>query len=154
MMVMKPRLLCLEFDKQSAFGMRAFKEGQYVFVNCPTVRKYEWHPFTISSPPDKGTFTLHIQTQGDGSWTLGVHDYLLVLTNLHKTHGHYYEFESTDAEGNVQKGRVVGPDGTVRLVDLERAPASLSSSFTYRPHATRLAEGGNARQVGLETGGR
>lgn len=111
MMVMKPRLLCLEFDKQSAFGMRAFKEGQYVFVNCPTVRKYEWHPFTISSPPDKGTFTLHIQTQGDGSWTLGVHDYLLVLTNLHKTHGHYYEFESTDAEGNVQKGRVVGPDG-------------------------------------------
>ena len=33
---------------------------------------------------------------------------------------------------------MVGPDGTVRLVDLERAPASLSS-FTYRPHATRLA---------------
>lgn len=26
-----------------------FKEGQYLYLNCPYVSKYEWHPFTISS---------------------------------------------------------------------------------------------------------
>ena len=48
---------------------------------------------------------------------------------------------------------MVGPDGMVRLVDLERAPVSLSS-FTYRPHATRPAGVETHRMVGLETGGR
>ena len=26
-----------------------FKEGQYLYLNCPYINKYEWHPFTISS---------------------------------------------------------------------------------------------------------
>lgn len=26
-----------------------FKEGQYLYLNCPYISKYEWHPFTISS---------------------------------------------------------------------------------------------------------
>jgi predicted ferric reductase len=26
-----------------------FKEGQYLYLNCPYINKNEWHPFTISS---------------------------------------------------------------------------------------------------------
>lgn len=29
-----------------------FKEGQYLYLNCPHVSANEWHPFTISSAPD------------------------------------------------------------------------------------------------------
>jgi hypothetical protein len=29
-----------------------FKEGQYLFLNCPYINKFEWHPFTISSASD------------------------------------------------------------------------------------------------------
>ena len=50
---------------------RRFKNwvpGQYVYLNCPQIAPYEWHPFTISSMNDaKRQFTLHIKTGGD--WT-------------------------------------------------------------------------------------
>lgn len=29
-----------------------FKEGQYLYMNCPYINAYEWHPFTISSAVD------------------------------------------------------------------------------------------------------
>ena len=29
-----------------------FKEGQYLYINCPHISKSEWHPFTISSAYD------------------------------------------------------------------------------------------------------
>lgn len=30
-----------------------FKAGDYVFVNIPEIAFHEWHPFTISSSPEK-----------------------------------------------------------------------------------------------------
>ena len=30
-----------------------FHVGDYVYVNIPSVAKYEWHPFTISSCPER-----------------------------------------------------------------------------------------------------
>lgn len=42
--------------------------GQFVYLNCPQIAAYEWHPFTISSMNNEsGQFTLHIKTGGD--WT-------------------------------------------------------------------------------------
>lgn len=42
--------------------------GQFVYLNCPQIASYEWHPFTISSMDNKSRqFTLHIKTGGD--WT-------------------------------------------------------------------------------------
>lgn len=42
--------------------------GQFVYLNCPQLAAYEWHPFTISSMDNKSRqFTLHIKTGGD--WT-------------------------------------------------------------------------------------
>jgi len=34
---------------------------QYVFINCPMVSSYEWHPFSISSAPDEQFVTFHIK---------------------------------------------------------------------------------------------
>lgn len=42
--------------------------GQFVYLNCPQLAAYEWHPFTISSMDNRSRqFTLHIKTGGD--WT-------------------------------------------------------------------------------------
>lgn len=42
--------------------------GQFIYLNCPQIATYEWHPFTISSMDNEGRrFTLHIKTSGD--WT-------------------------------------------------------------------------------------
>lgn len=42
----------------------AFKEGQYVYLNCPAIALNEWHPFTISSAQDDMTNgpRIHIET--------------------------------------------------------------------------------------------
>ncbi|XP_072019827.1 LOW QUALITY PROTEIN: NADPH oxidase 5-like [Amphiura filiformis] len=45
-----------------------FKPGDYIFLKIPEIAKYEWHPFTISSPPEEQeTIGLHIRSCG--TWT-------------------------------------------------------------------------------------
>ena len=43
------------------------KAGQFVFLNAPAVSWFQWHPFSIASPPNSPTITLLIQRSGD--WT-------------------------------------------------------------------------------------
>jgi len=60
-----------------------YSAGSYVYIRCPTLSKFQWHPFSISSCPtiDEATgqlsdkFTLHIKDMGEGTWTnlLGKH---------------------------------------------------------------------------------
>ncbi|XP_019856436.1 PREDICTED: NADPH oxidase 5-like [Amphimedon queenslandica] len=45
-----------------------YQPGDYVFIQIPSITRYEWHPFTISSAPEMSdVFWLHIR--GVGSWT-------------------------------------------------------------------------------------
>lgn len=41
-----------------------FKEGMYLYLNCPTISESEWHPFTISSAVDdlNNTTRIHLET--------------------------------------------------------------------------------------------
>ncbi|XP_071956968.1 NADPH oxidase 2-like [Antedon mediterranea] len=41
--------------------------GQYIFIKCPSISHIQWHPFTLTSSPDEGFFSVHIRTVGD--WT-------------------------------------------------------------------------------------
>ena len=43
------------------------KAGQYVFVCCPEISRFEWHPFTLTSSPNEGFVGMHIRIVGD--WT-------------------------------------------------------------------------------------
>lgn len=38
-----------------------YKPGQYLFLNCPYIAKYEWHPFTITSAPEEDYVSVHIR---------------------------------------------------------------------------------------------
>ncbi|CAN6979987.1 unnamed protein product [Brassica rapa subsp. trilocularis] len=44
-----------------------YKSGQYIFLQCPTISRFEWHPFSITSAPGDEQLSVHIRTQGD--WT-------------------------------------------------------------------------------------
>lgn len=41
-----------------------FKEGQYLYLNCPFISPSEWHPFTISSASDdlNGSTRIHLES--------------------------------------------------------------------------------------------
>ncbi|XP_019404173.1 PREDICTED: NADPH oxidase 3 [Crocodylus porosus] len=41
--------------------------GQYIFLQCPSISKLEWHPFTLTSAPEEEFFSVHIRVVGD--WT-------------------------------------------------------------------------------------
>ncbi|XP_057579295.1 NADPH oxidase 5 [Hippopotamus amphibius kiboko] len=45
-----------------------YRPGDYLYLNIPSIARYEWHPFTISSAPEqKDIIWLHIRSQGQ--WT-------------------------------------------------------------------------------------
>uniref|UniRef100_A0A452U599 NADPH oxidase 5 n=1 Tax=Ursus maritimus TaxID=29073 RepID=A0A452U599_URSMA len=45
-----------------------YRPGDYLYLNVPSIARYEWHPFTISSAPEqKDTIWLHVRSEGQ--WT-------------------------------------------------------------------------------------
>ncbi|WZZ86186.1 hypothetical protein YC2023_114765 [Brassica napus] len=57
-------VLTLQMSKPSQFR---YKSGQYMFVQCPAVSPFEWHPFSITSAPGDDYLSIHIRQLGD--WT-------------------------------------------------------------------------------------
>ncbi|XP_031391961.1 respiratory burst oxidase homolog protein A isoform X1 [Punica granatum] len=57
-------VLTLKMSKPPQFR---YKSGQYMFVQCPAVSPFEWHPFSITSAPDDDYLSVHIRQLGD--WT-------------------------------------------------------------------------------------
>eukprot|EP00055_Hartaetosiga_balthica_P009043 m.35122 g.35122 ORF g.35122 m.35122 type:complete len:604 (-) comp6585_c0_seq2:87-1898(-) len=48
------------------------KAGQYVFLHCPKVSRFEWHALTLTSTPQLEYISLHIRLVGD--WTTALAD--------------------------------------------------------------------------------
>ncbi|XP_016461963.1 respiratory burst oxidase homolog protein E-like [Nicotiana tabacum] len=57
-------VLSLIMSKPNGFK---YKSGQYIFLQCPTISSFEWHPFSITSAPGDDYLSVHIRTIGD--WT-------------------------------------------------------------------------------------
>lgn len=55
--------------KRKGFRMEV---GQYVFIQCPSVSRLEWHPFTLTSAPEEDYFSAHIRIVGD--WTQALYE--------------------------------------------------------------------------------
>ncbi|XP_042474138.1 respiratory burst oxidase homolog protein E-like [Zingiber officinale] len=57
-------VLTVTMSKPNGFRYRS---GQYIFLQCPTISPFEWHPFSITSAPGDDYLSVHIRTNGD--WT-------------------------------------------------------------------------------------
>lgn len=57
-------VLTLQMSKPPQFR---YKSGQYMFVQCPAISPFEWHPFSITSSPADDFLSIHIRQLGD--WT-------------------------------------------------------------------------------------
>ncbi|XP_060168894.1 putative respiratory burst oxidase homolog protein H [Lycium barbarum] len=57
-------VLALYMSKPPGFK---YKSGMYLFIKCPNISNFEWHPFSITSAPDDDYLSVHIRTLGD--WT-------------------------------------------------------------------------------------
>ncbi|GLJ40328.1 hypothetical protein SUGI_0829120 [Cryptomeria japonica] len=57
-------VLALHMSKPPRFK---YKSGMYMFIKCPNVSPFEWHPFSITSAPGDDYLSVHIRTLGD--WT-------------------------------------------------------------------------------------
>jgi predicted ferric reductase/Ca2+-binding EF-hand superfamily protein len=59
----------LTIEKPDEFRHRA---GDYVYLKLPALARYEWHPFTISSAPERPELTLHVRSLGN--FTSALHE--------------------------------------------------------------------------------
>ncbi|KAG0624252.1 hypothetical protein M758_3G233800 [Ceratodon purpureus] len=57
-------VLAIHMTKPAGFK---YKSGMYLFLQCPEISSFEWHPFSITSAPDDPFLSVHIRTLGD--WT-------------------------------------------------------------------------------------
>jgi len=45
--------------------------GQYIFISCPAVSAWEYHPFTLTSAPEEDYLSIHVRMAGDFTRQLG-----------------------------------------------------------------------------------
>lgn len=57
----------IQFNKPSF----KYKAGQWLFLQVPSISKYQWHPFTITSCPYDPYVSVHIRQVGDFTRALG-----------------------------------------------------------------------------------
>jgi NADPH oxidase 2 len=111
-----------------------YKPGQYLFLNCPYLSNFEWHPFTITSAPEEEFVSVHIRCVGD--WTKGLAALLAPSTSRATVRGGGDDDDDDGGEANrrdtlvLNKG--VGPDGrTLMRLDGPMGAAS-EEVFRYR----------------------
>lgn len=57
----------IQFQKPSF----KYKSGQWLFLQCPAVSRFQWHPFTITSCPSDPYISVHVRQVGDFTKDLG-----------------------------------------------------------------------------------
>ena len=60
-----PDVVEIQFNKPSF----KYKAGQWLFLQVPSVSKYQWHPFTITSCPHDNYVSVHVRQVGDFTQT-------------------------------------------------------------------------------------
>jgi len=127
----RPPVLQLVFD-----APWKYKAGQYCWLNCPSVKKMEKHPFTIASAPETELLCFAIKCW-PGGWTDELRDFLggLVAEEdeeggenmvLDPKKGFEYNFEKVDwLSGRTLRGMTTLKDGTplMKIEGPHAAPA-------------------------------
>ncbi|XP_073226750.1 respiratory burst oxidase homolog protein A-like isoform X2 [Cicer arietinum] len=63
------KVLYLKIQKPEGFKYRS---GMYIFIQCPQISTFQWHPFSLTSGPQDEYLSVHIRTLGD--WSYQIYD--------------------------------------------------------------------------------
>ncbi|RDX91798.1 Respiratory burst oxidase-like protein F, partial [Mucuna pruriens] len=63
------KVLYLKMQKPEGFK---YHSGMYIFLQCPQISPFEWHPFSLTSGPQDDYLSVHIRTLGD--WSYQIYD--------------------------------------------------------------------------------
>ena len=58
-------MLSYELLSDSDSQILQTRAGQYIFLSCPEVSYFQWHPFTLTSAPEEDYISVHIRVVGD-----------------------------------------------------------------------------------------
>ncbi|KAJ9181020.1 hypothetical protein P3X46_009196 [Hevea brasiliensis] len=61
------KVLSLKLHKPEGFK---HKSGMYIFIQCPQISLFQWHPFSLTSGPEDDHLSVHIRTLGDWSYQI------------------------------------------------------------------------------------
>ncbi|CAL9031437.1 unnamed protein product [Prunus brigantina] len=61
------KVLSLQLNKPEGFK---YLSGMYIFIQCPQISPFEWHPFSLTSGPEDEYLSVHIRTAGDWSYQI------------------------------------------------------------------------------------
>ncbi|KAK7265862.1 hypothetical protein RJT34_33486 [Clitoria ternatea] len=61
------KVLHLKMQKPEGFK---YQSGMYIFLQCPQISPFEWHPFSLTSGPQDDYLSVHIRTLGDWSYQI------------------------------------------------------------------------------------
>ncbi|XP_050376898.1 respiratory burst oxidase homolog protein A-like [Argentina anserina] len=59
------KVLSLKLHKPKGFK---YLSGMYIFIQCPQISPFEWHPFSLTSGPKDDHLSVHIRSAGDWSY--------------------------------------------------------------------------------------
>eukprot|EP00803_Ostreobium_quekettii_P008296 evm.model.scf_2567.1 EVM.evm.TU.scf_2567.1 scf_2567:1076-2846(-) len=91
------KVLALKMSKPKGFN---YDSGMYAYINCPSVSRFEWHPFSLTSAPGADHLTVHIRVLGD--WTEELYNRFRVYS-LTLRHDVFAEAQATKVLPKLQK---------------------------------------------------
>ncbi|KAF6146707.1 hypothetical protein GIB67_008993 [Kingdonia uniflora] len=107
--VLPGSVFSLVMSKPNGFKYRS---GQYIFLQCPAISPFEWHPFSITSASGNDDLSVHIRTVGD--WTKELKRVFTETRGDSPTEvvrDKYHEPERTHKYNNLPRLLVDGPYG-------------------------------------------
>jgi NADPH oxidase len=78
------------------------RAGQYIFICCPEISYFQWHPFTLTSAPEEDYISVHIRVAGD------------FTSALAKAVG--CDFDSKPGKGEEKKGAITTVNPAINRV--------------------------------------
>ncbi|KAF9167379.1 hypothetical protein DFQ26_004858 [Actinomortierella ambigua] len=112
----------LELCFRPPLHLQRYHPGQHLYLNIPTLSKYQWHPFTITSSPIESTMTLDIRQDGD--WTCALGETLgYGRSSINDRRPHLDQSVVVDDPAVLPRIRVDGPYGGLRrdVLDFDHA---------------------------------
>jgi len=89
------------------------KAGQYIFLNCPEVSLYQYHPFTLTSAPEEDYISVHIRCQGDFTMALA--------KTLGCSFANKDKKKGTDEKRKARESRIIGVGPDAKGADVDPA---------------------------------